>query len=78
MMREAMPMVADHLNTLSTEEQIEMLEQVKTTMLSQALQFPPELQEALEEYEYNVVEEGWRMYLEMLAEAGYTPPKGFE
>lgn len=74
---EAMPMVADYLNTLSTEEQIEMLKVVKTTMSSQISQYPPEFQQQILE-KYNVFEEGWRMYLEMLAEAGYTPPKGFE
>ena len=76
MMREAMPIVANHLNTLSTEEQIEMLRQLKTTMLSQASQYPPELRSLIEEH--NVVGEGWKMYLDMLAEAGYTPPRNFE
>ncbi len=76
MMREAMPIVANHLNTLSTEEQIEMLKQLKTTMLSQTSQFPPELQSLIEDH--NVIEEGWKMYLDMLAEAGYTPPRNFE
>ena len=76
MIRETMPIVANHLNTLSTNEQIEMLSQLKTTMLSQVSQFPPELQSLIEEH--NVVEEGWKMYLDMLAEAGYTPPRDFE
>ncbi len=76
MMRKAMPIVANHLNTLSTEEQIEMLRQLKTTMSSQVLQFPPEFQSLIEEN--NVVEEGWQMYLDMLTKAGYTPPRDFE
>lgn len=76
MMREAMPIVANHLKTLSTEEQIEMLRQLKTMMLSQAAQFPPELQSLIEEH--NVIEEGWKMYLDMLSETGYTPPRNFE
>ena len=76
MIRETMPIVANHLNTLSTEKQIEMLRQVKTTMLSQISQFPPEFQSLIEEQ--NVIEEGWKMYLDMLAEAGYTPPRDFE
>lgn len=76
MMREAMPIVANHLNTLSKEEQIEMLKQLKTTMLSQTSQFPPELQSLIEEH--NVIEEGWKIYLDMLAEAGYTIPRNFQ
>ena len=76
MIRETMPIVANHLNTLSTEEQIETLRQLKTTMLNQTSQFPPELQSLIEEH--NVIEEGWKMYLDMLAEAGYTPPRDFE
>ncbi len=76
MMREAMPIVANHLNTLSTEEQIKTLRQLKTTMSSQVSLYPPEFRALIEESD--VVEEGWRMYLDMLAEAGYTPPRGFE
>ena len=76
MMREAMPIVANHLNTLSTEEQIKMLRRLKTTMLNQISQYPPEFQSLIEEH--NVIEEGWKMYLDMLAETGYTPPRNFE
>ena len=76
LMREAMPIIASHLNTLSTTEQIEMLRQVKTTMLSQVSQYPPELQTVIAES--NIGEEGWQMYLDMLADYGYTPPSDFE
>ena len=72
MIRETMPIVANHLNTLSSKKQIEMLKQLKTTMLSQTSQFPPELQSLIEEH--NVIEEGWQMYLDMLSESGYTVP----
>lgn len=76
MMREVMPTVANYLNTLSTEEQTKMLMEIKTTMSNQISQYPPELQSLIEDQ--NVIEEGWKMYLEMLAEAGYTPPRDFE
>ncbi len=76
LMREAMPIVVNHLNTLSQDEQRELLQQTKTTMANQISQYPSELQPFIEEF--NIVEEGWRMYLDMLAEYGYTPPKGIE
>ena len=75
-MREAMPMVANYLNALSIEEQIEMLNHLKTTMSNQVAQQPPELQALMEEH--NVFEEGWKTYLDMLAETGYTPPRNFQ
>lgn len=76
MMREAMPTVANYLNTLSTEEQTKMLREIKTTMSNQISQYPPELRSLIEEH--NVVGEGWKMYLDLLAEAGYTPPRDFQ
>lgn len=76
LMREAMPIVVNHLNTLSQDEQREFLQQTKTAMANQISQYPPELQPIVDEF--NIVEEGWKMYLDMLAEYGYTPPKGIE
>ena len=76
MMREVMPTVANYLNTLSTEEQTKMLREIKTKMSDQISQYPPELLSLIEKHD--VVGEGWKMYLDMLAEAGYTPPRNFE
>ncbi|MDE0084425.1 MAG: hypothetical protein OXU23_01835 [Candidatus Poribacteria bacterium] len=76
LMREAMPIVVNHLNTLSQDEQRELLQQTKTAMANQISQYPPELQPLIDDF--NILEEGWKMYLDMLAEYGYTPPKGIE
>ena len=76
LMREAMPIIVNHLNALSPDEQRELLQQTKTAMVDQISQFPPELQPLIGDF--NILEEGWKMYLGMLAEYGYTPPKGIE
>ncbi len=76
LMREAIPIIVNHLNTLPQEEQRELLQQTKTAMVDQISQFPSELQPLIDDF--NILEEGWKMYLDMLAEYGYTPPKGIE
>lgn len=77
LMREAIPMIVNHLNTLPQDVQRETLQQAKTLMISQISQlYPSELLPLLEEF--NVIEDGWNMYLDMMADYGYTPPKGIK
>ncbi len=60
--------LANHLNSLSIEQQVTFLEQTRTQFRSQ---LPKEADPV-------AIEKGWQMYLDMLAEAGYTPPRDFQ
>lgn len=71
-LREAMPIIVEHLNTLPPDKQQAFLKETKTEMFNH-LQQIPELEYLRDNPEF--IEKGWKMYLDMLAEAGYTPPR---
>jgi DNA polymerase III gamma/tau subunit len=73
-MKQTAPIIASHLNTLSQEEQIKFLKQVRTQIYSQSI---PEVQELIDKSP-ELVEQGWQTFLDLLNEYGYTPPKGIE
>ncbi len=76
LMNEAMPIIVNHLNTLSQDEQREMLHETKTLMINQISQlYPPEFQPFLDKF--NVYDDGWNLYLDMLQEHGYILPEDF-
>ena len=67
-MGEAAPAMANYLDTLSPEEQRDILEEAKTKMYSL---IPPEVQGMLDD---EVLEQGWEMFLGSLGDHGYEPP----
>ena len=71
-LNQAILILADHLKTLSPEEQRTFLNQIKSQMYNP---LTPELQVLLET-QPEIMEKGWQMYLDMLTEAGYTVPEG--
>ena len=74
MLDQVIPPLANHLNTLSIEEQRTFLKQMETMMYSQ---MPPESQDLFKEHpEY--IDEGWKQILDKLAEHGYEAPEGIE
>ena len=78
LMHEAIPIIVNHLNTLSPDKQRKLLQKTKRAMVKRiSPQIPPELQPLLID-DFNILEEGWKMYLDMLADYGYTLPKGIE
>jgi len=62
------------IKTLSREEQVKYLKQTRAQMYKQSI---PEVQEIMDKSP-EIEEQGWQMFLDMLAEHGYTPPKGIE
>ena len=73
MLDQLIPQLANHLNTLSPEEQHAFLKQMETMMYRQ---MPPESQDLFKEHPEHI-DEGWKLILDQLAEHGYTPPRGF-
>ena len=67
-MNQAIPMVVNHLNTLSDEEQRVFLKQVRDQMVSLA---PSELQ-SLYAQNPELKDQGYNRFLEMLRENGWT------
>ena len=67
-MNQAIPMVVDHLNTLSIEEQQAFLKQVRDQMISLA---PPEVQK-LYAQDPELKDKGYELFLEMLRENGWN------
>ena len=68
-MNQAGPILANHLNTLSPEEQGAFLNQVRTQMYSQSPHGVQELMDADSEVE----EKAWQTFLDILSENGYQP-----
>ena len=66
-MNQAIPMVVNHLNTLSIEEQQAFLKQVKDQMVSLA---PPEVQK-LYAQDPDLADKGYELFLEKLRENGW-------
>ncbi len=68
---EVVPYILEHLNTLSPQEQRAFLRETKDRMVSQA---PPGLQEHVNQNP-ELVEQGWKIFLQLLVEQGYKPPR---
>ena len=68
-MNQAAPILANHLNTLSPEEQRAFLNQVHSQMYRKS---SPELQ-ALMDNKPEIIEQGWQTFLDLLYENGYQP-----
>ena len=68
-MNQAAPLLANHLNTLSTEGQRAFLNQIRTQMYSQS---PPVVQELMDA-DPEVGEKAWQTFLDLLSENGYQP-----
>ena len=68
-MNQAAPILANHLNTLSPEEQRAFLNQVRKQMYSQS---PPVVQELMDA-DPEVGEKAWQTFLDLLSENGYQP-----
>lgn len=68
-MNQAAPILANHLNTLSPEEQRAFLNQVRTQMSSQSSPVVQEFMDANPEAE----EKAWQTFLDLLSENGYQP-----
>ena len=67
---QAVPILANHLNTFSREEQREFLNQVRTQMLSQ---FPPEVLELFDN-DPELEKKAWQNFLDLLHVHGFDPP----
>ena len=68
-MNQAAPILANHLNTLSSEEQRAFLNQVRSQMYSQS---PPAVQEIMDANP-EAGEKAWQTFLDLLSENGYQP-----
>ncbi len=68
-MNQAAPILANHLNTLSPEEQRAFLNQVHSQMYHKS---SPELQ-TLMDNKPEIIEQGWQTFLDLLYENGYQP-----
>ena len=67
---QAVPILVNHLNSLSSEEQIKFLNQVRSQMYSAS---PPELQELMDN-DPELEEKTWQTFLERLRDNGFDPP----
>lgn len=67
-MNRAIPMVVDYLNTLSVEEQQDLLKQIREEMISLA---PPELKD-LYDQDPDLANKGYELFLEKLRENGWA------
>ena len=66
---QAIPMIVDHLNALSAEDQQDFLAEVRSQMVNLA---PPEVQ-TLYAQNPELKDQGYTLFLEMLRENGYKP-----
>lgn len=67
---QAVPILVNHLNSLSSEEQIKFLNQVRSQMYSAS---PPELQELMDN-DPELEEKTWQTFLGRLQDNGFDPP----
>ena len=67
----SIPIILEHLNSLSPQEQREFLDQVRNSLRSQ---LTPEVA-ALVDENPEILEQAWEEYFGMLIEAGYQPPE---
>lgn len=69
-LNQAAPILVNHLNSLSSQEQSEFLNQVRTQMLSQ---FPPEVRELFDKNP-DLEKKAWQNFLDLLQSRGFDPP----
>ena len=76
--KENMPLFVNELNKLSVEDQRRLLTQIKDNYLDNFFdmlpaEIRPEMREVMTP---DIVETSWLTFLDLLVEAGYTPPEG--
>lgn len=66
----SVPIILEHLNSLSPQEQRDFLEETRNSLRSQ---LTPKVAELVEENP-EILDQAWEQYFGMLIEAGYQPP----
>lgn len=67
----SVPIILEHLNSLSPQEQRDFLEETRNSLRSQ---LTPKVAELVEENP-EILDQAWEQYFGLLIEAGYQPPE---